>query len=140
MDDRDIKRIGIVLGLGLLAFAILGQAFQAGVAVGLARDGEGGAVGPVHGPGFFPFPPLLLLVIGLVLFLAWRRRWIDGGPGGQGRGPGGGRPPRLFEEWHRRAHEAEAEQRSNGSGGAASAAGGQSGAAAEGGPTEGRSV
>lgn len=107
MDDRDMKRLGIVLGLGLLGFLILSQAYQAGVATGLARDGDGSGAGPHGGFGFFPFPPFLLLVGGAILFVVWRRRWSGDGPGGQGRGPGGGRPPRMVEEWHRRMHEAE---------------------------------
>ena len=117
MDDRDMKRIGIVAGLGLLAFLVLSQAYQAGVATGLARDGDGTVVGPHGGFGFFPFPPLLLLVVGGLVFLAWRRRWIGGGPGSTGRGPGSGGPPRMFEEWHRKSHEAEAQQASASSGG-----------------------
>jgi hypothetical protein len=49
---------------------------------------------------FFPFPFLIfpLLLIGLVWFLASRRRW-DGG------GPWGGNPD-WMREWHEREHRA----------------------------------
>ena len=108
MNNLDGKKIGIAVGAGLLAIAIVNSAYQAGLSAGLARSGNPGVV---VDHGFFPFPPFLLIV-GLVLFVAWRKRWIGHGNGNGsgpiGRGPGGGRPPRLFEEWHQRAHEAEA--------------------------------
>ena len=132
MNDREIKGIGILLGVGLLGFAILSHTYQAGVAAGLARGGNGTAVGPVDGVGFFPFPPLLLLLGGGLLFVAWRRRWAGDGAGSHGRGPGGGRPPRLFEEWHRRAHEGDAPQ--------APVPGSRPEGSPEPGPTEGGSV
>ena len=104
MNERDTKKIVIVAGLGLLGLAIINQAYRAGVAAGLAYSGDPRAIEHVHGFGFFPFPPLLLIIGGVLLFMAWRRRWIGNGHGTPG-GPGAGRPPRLFEEWHRRAHE-----------------------------------
>ena len=110
MNDRDIKKIAIVVGLILLGLAILNNAYRAGLAAGLVHSGRATAVAPVdgyHGFGFFPFPPFLLILAGVVLFLMWRRRWAADGNGTPGRGPGGGRPPRIFEEWHRRAHEAD---------------------------------
>ena len=106
MNERDVKKIAIVAGLGLLGLAILNQAYRAGVAAGLAYSGNPRAIDHVHGFGFFPFPPFLLIIGGVLLFMAWRRRWIGNGNGTPGGGPGAGRPPRLFEEWHRRAHEA----------------------------------
>jgi len=129
VDDRDIKRIGIVAGVGLVVFLILSQAYQAGVATGLARDGDGRGI---DGPGFFPFPPFLLLIGGAVLFVVWRRRWAGDGSDGHGRGPGG-RPPRIFEEWHRRAHESEAQQPPASVSGAGTSAGGTTATANAGG-------
>ena len=108
MNDWSCKKIAIAVGAGLLGISIVNSAYQAGLSAGLARSGNPGVV---VDHGFFPFPPFLLIV-GLVLFVAWRKRWIGHGNGNGsgpiGRGPGGGRPPRLFEEWHQRAHEAEA--------------------------------
>ena len=106
MNDREVKKIGIVVGVGLLGLAILNGIYQAGFNAGLARGSNPSAVALHRDFGFFPFPPFLLLIGGVLLFVAWRRRWIgNGGP--HGRGPGG--PPRLFEDWHRRAHEAAVE-------------------------------
>ena len=101
MNEREMKVAGIVAGAGLLGLLILNGTYEAGVRAGLAQSGNPAAH---HADGFFPFP--LLLIIGVVLFIGWRRRWFGGnGPGSVGRGPGGGGPPRFFEEWHRRAHE-----------------------------------
>jgi hypothetical protein len=102
MNDREIKGLAIVGGAVLLGFALLNGVYQAGVNAGLARDGD---YDRGWGLGCFPFP--LLLIGGVILFLVWRRRGGFGGPGGPGGfGPGGGGPPRFFEEWHRKAHEA----------------------------------
>lgn len=110
MNEQEIKRIGIVVGLSLVGMAILNGAYRAGFAAGLAQSGQGTAVVPGHGGfGFFPFPPMLLLVAGVILFVVWHRRWSGDGPAPSGHGPGG-RPPRIFEEWHRRAHEAGASE------------------------------
>ena len=106
MNDPDVKRIAIIGGAALLGLAILNQAYEAGVAAGLAHSGRG--VGVYDGHGFFPFPPFLLIA-GIVAFVIWRRR-NGHGNGGPGRGFGPGRPPRLFEEWHRRPQEAGQEQ------------------------------
>ena len=112
MSDRDFKRLVIGIGLGFLGLAIVNSIYRAGFAAGVGQDG--GAAGTHYGGfGFFPFPPLLLIGLGLFLFFAWRRRWDGNGPGAFGRGPGG-RPPRFFEEWHRRAHEAGTEGRRDG--------------------------
>ncbi len=109
MNEREIKGIGIIVGLGLVGMAILNGAYRAGFAAGLAQSGQGTGGVPGHGEfGFFPFPPMLLLVLGVVLFVMWRRRWAGNGPGPSSHGPGSGQLPRLFEEWHRRAHEASA--------------------------------
>ena len=135
MNDREMKVAGIVAGAGLLGVLVVNGAYQAGVRAGLAQSGNPAAVAH-HGDGFFPFP--LLLIVGAVLFIGWRKRWFNGnGPGGSGRGPGGG-PPRIFEEWHRRAHEAETPAvtteggRSNG--------GTSESSRPEGGPTESKTI
>lgn len=114
VNDPELKRVGIVVGAGLVGVAILNSVYQAGVAAGIGRDGRS----VDHDGGLFPFP--LLLVGGLVYFFYWRRRGgrgpgngnglgsgsrFGGGAAGLGRGASG--PPRFFEEWHRRAHEAE---------------------------------
>lgn len=103
MNERELKIFGIAAGAGLLGIVIVNQVYQSGFNAGLAQSGNPVAVAH-HGGGFFPFP--LLLIAGVVLFVVWRKRMMGGnGPGSVGRGPGGGGPPRLFEEWHRRAHE-----------------------------------
>jgi hypothetical protein len=105
VNDGDMKRVGIVAGAVLLGGAVLNHAYQAGLAAGLMQSGRVTAVAPVDGVGFFPFPPFPLLLIGGFLFLMWRRRQAGGGPWSHGRGPGRGGPPRIFEDWHRQAHE-----------------------------------
>src|SRR5215203_4849053 len=98
MNEREIKIVGIVAGAGLLGMVVLNGAYQAGVRAGLAQSGNPAAVAHYAGGGFFPFP--LLLILGVVLFIAWRKRWLGGnGPNGVGRGPGGGGPPRIFDDW-----------------------------------------
>ena len=119
MNDREVKKIGIIVGVGLLGLAIVNGIYQAGFNAGLARGGNPSAVALHRDFGFFPFPPFLFLIAGVLLFVAWRRRWIGNGAGPHGRGPGG--PPRLFEEWHRRAHEAAVEPPPAPEGGQASA-------------------
>jgi hypothetical protein len=103
MNEREIKGLAIVGGIGLLGIAIVNQVYQAGVSAGLAANGN--PVTRIDGHGGFPFPPFLLLVVGGIVFLTLRRRRHDGGPGPFRPGVGGGRPPRLFEEWHRQAHD-----------------------------------
>ena len=101
VNDPELKKVGIWVGAGLVGVAILNSVYQAGVAAGVGRSG--GYVD--HDGGLFPFP--LLLIGGLVYFFWWRRRGGGhGGPNGRGFRPGVGAPPRFFEEWHRRAHEA----------------------------------
>jgi hypothetical protein len=111
VNDKDLKKIGIIAGVGLLGLAVVNGIYQAGFNAGIARGDNPSAVALHRDHGFFPFPPFLVLIGGVLLFVAWRRRWIGNGngPGSGGRGPGGGGPPRFFEEWHRRAHEAAAE-------------------------------
>lgn len=109
MDERNGKKILIVGGAVLLGFAILNGIYQAGLEAGL-RSGGRGDFERWHGSGYGGFPLFPLLLIGGILFFVGSRRgWfngLNGGPGSGGSGRPGG-PPRLFEEWHRRAHEAE---------------------------------
>ncbi len=103
MNERELKIVGIAAGAGLLGIVIVNQVYQSGFNAGLAQSGNPTAVA-YHRDGFIPFP--LLLIAGVVLFVIWRKRTMGGnGPGSFGRGPGSGGPPRMFEEWHRRAHE-----------------------------------
>ena len=107
MNEREIKGLAIVGGAAFLGIVLLHQVYQSGVSAGLAANGN--PVTTIDGPGFFPFPGFGLLVIGGLVFLFLRRRGMHGGPGDGFGGPGGrlsgGRPPRLFDEWHRQAHE-----------------------------------
>jgi len=120
MNDPDTKRLVYVGGGALFVFLIVNQIYDAGFDAGMRAAGRGGYG---DGDGFFPFP---LLIIGFLAFVWFRRRAKRNGPGslgpgnghahghapwqtprgGFGPGFGGGRPPRFFEEWHRRAHEA----------------------------------
>jgi hypothetical protein len=92
---------GAAIGIG---------AYNAGVAQGIAESGRMIAAPPAGPPyvyvwprpwgfGFFPFFPILffLLFFFAVRGLLWRGRWY-----GRYRYDGG--VPRMFEEWHRRAH------------------------------------
>lgn len=96
MNDQEFKRIAIIAGIGVLGIWTLTHV-----------------------------PPGPIIVFGVLGFIAWRKNWlgfgnghgIGNGPGrGYGPGPGWQRPsrshrppPRFFEEWHRRAHEADIE-------------------------------
>ncbi len=106
MNEREIKGLAIVGGVAFVGIALLNQVYQAGVNAGLTASGNPAAR---IDHGFFPFPGFGLLIIGGLVFLFLRRRGMHGGPGGGSGGPGGrlggGRPPRLFDEWHRQAHE-----------------------------------
>ncbi len=102
MEDKDLKRYAIIGGAVLLGVAVLNQIYQSGFNAGLAATGQGGRY---HGDGFFPFPGLLL-VGGAIWFFCFRRR--GRGNGGNGNGiHGQNRAPRLFEDWHNRAHQAD---------------------------------
>lgn len=108
MNERELKLIGAVAGVGLLLFVLMNGAYDRGYSAGVAQGDNPNAVFYDHGPG--PLP--ILLIAGAVLFFLWRRRAShqQGGPnGGFGGGPisGGSRgpqPPRFFQEWHAQAH------------------------------------
>lgn len=92
MNDQEFKRIAVIAGIGVLGIWTLTHV-----------------------------PPGPIIFFGVLGFIAWRKNWfgISNGHGngsrpGHGPGPGWHRPrpsrrqpPRLFEEWHRRAHEAD---------------------------------
>ncbi len=100
--------VAVLIGAGVLIF-------NAGVAQGLASSGAPDGA-PFRGPWpYFFFPPgigllFLLCLVPLILFplfgaFGWRAaRW---GKWGKHRGPWEEGVPPRFEEWHRRAHEAE---------------------------------
>jgi hypothetical protein len=110
--------VGILVGLVVIAIGagIVNNAYQAGLAQGLAQSGQPGEPQPGmrpyhygpwgygwfgHGFGFFGFLLFLFLIFAVIRGLFF---WGRGGPGSWHRGPGAGAPP-WFEEWHRRAHE-----------------------------------
>ncbi|HEV8354722.1 MAG TPA: hypothetical protein VGR24_11095 [bacterium] len=113
---------GILMMVVLIAIgvAVANNAYQVGLAQGLAQSSQPGAqpqpgMGPYyygpwhygwfgHGFGFFGFlfPLLFFFLIFALLRGLWF--WGRGGPGSWHRGAGAGAPP-WFEEWHRRAHE-----------------------------------
>ena len=127
LTDRE-RTIAIAAGAGLVGIFIVNGAYRSGFNAGLAQSGDSRGY---HDAGFDFFPPLPLILLGVIAFIWWRRRQsrpgqgpgpsIDhAGPGpgpgaGIGRGPSGGGggskssvgPARLFEDWHRRAHEAD---------------------------------
>jgi len=95
-------------------------AVHAGTSNGLAQASQGARVIRVVGPGygfgwgFFPFGFFLLFfaVMFLMRMLFWRHRWGPGGPAGGG--PGSARweeRRRRVEEWHRRQHEHDVDDR-----------------------------
>ena len=107
--------VGLVLLLALAGVAIGIGAYHAGVNHGLDEVASGARVVRVVGPGYdgFPFGLFLfpLLFIGFFLLLRgafWGRRW--GGPG-HGSYSGGWRGREMFDEWHRRQHDAGTEDR-----------------------------
>lgn len=124
MGSRIVPTVLIGLVLIVITAVIASNAYQVGVARGLADSGkaaqsEPGIVPPAyyggpypyyyHGPfgfGFFGFLfPLLFvfLIFGLLRFAFGTGRWRahGGGPYGSWKM---GIPPQ-FEEWHRRVHE-----------------------------------
>jgi hypothetical protein len=115
-EDTMGNRFAFRLLLALVAMATLAAVgfygYNLGVAHGLAQNGHALAPGAglpfaywphpwAFGFGFFPFFPLLFIILFWVVIargLFWRGRWGRGW-----RHRHGGVPP-AFEEWHRRAH------------------------------------
>lgn len=116
-----LRVIGIVLLLGLLAAGGY-AAYQAGVAQGIAQAPEvaeafqqGAVLPPAAGFGypygyhhFSPFGLVCGSVLFLFVFFGLLRMVVCGisrrTHGGKATWQGG--PPAMFEEWHKRAHEA----------------------------------
>jgi hypothetical protein len=108
---------GVVIGLVILMIvagvAIGVGAYNWGLSVGLEQTAEGAeVVRVVDGPGWgFPFglilfPLFLFGIFALMRGLFWSRRWD-----GRGWGPGRWRDENhpgwaMFDDWHRRQHEA----------------------------------
>ena len=100
---------------GVLTVALVGivaaVAYHAGqtATIVTARAGDGAVYYPAYGYGFFPFFGLFpLLLIGILLFVLFRRPWGRGHWGGGGwYGRHGGVPPAVedrLKDWHQRAH------------------------------------
>ncbi len=116
----------VLLGLLVIA-AVVGMgvyAYQMGVIQGAAQGASTGTAPAAPGPYFYgrPFYPFwgfgffglliplffLLLIFGALRAMFWRARWGHGHwHAGQPGHPAweNGVPP-MFEEWHKRAHEA----------------------------------
>lgn len=119
--------VGILFVIVLLAVgaAVVNNAYQAGLAQGLAQSGQPGEqprpgsyyYGPWgygwfgHGFGFFGFLFMLFFIFLIFALLRGLWFWGRGGPGHWHRGPSGGGAPPWFEEWHRRAHEGKQDTR-----------------------------
>ena len=117
MNGRFVWRLVIALVLVAVVVGLGFVAFNAGYAQGALDSGKivapvGGIVPPVYGPlffrpwgfGFGPFACLfplfgVFLLFGLMRVLFWGGRW-----GGHHHGERG--VPPMFEDWHRKAHEA----------------------------------
>ena len=122
----NIPRWSVILGALLLAAMVGFFAFQAGVTHGIEQSGKivvpppGAYPYPYpyygwHGPWHFGFfGPLFFLAFWFIVVrgLFWRRARYGGGWYGGGCGPRG-----RFDEWHRQAHEREAEAPSAGAAG-----------------------
>jgi hypothetical protein len=101
---------GIVIGLiALVLFgAIAGAAYQVGVTAGAAATGAAGTAVAAYpywhvGFGFFPFFGFLFPLLFIFLIFGLASAAFRGGRGyGYGKHWGG---PRMFEEWHKEAHE-----------------------------------
>jgi len=117
MSGGFVVRVFLVLVVLAIVAGIGVAAYNAGWAQGLAASTQEGAVvapyayQPFYFPGFgfalFCLVPVLLFLL-FPLFGLWR------GPWGRGwhrySGEWGQRVPPPFEEWHRRAHEAQPAQ------------------------------
>ena len=100
---------GAAILLVLLLVGVGIGAYNWGVTEGLERTGEGVEVVRYvggHGFGFFPFFPILFIILVFGLFRPWR--W-GGGPGRGSNGGGGWGPSHAMmeermNEWHKQAH------------------------------------
>lgn len=115
MNNRSLFRALVIGALVLVGVAAIATgAYNWGLAQGIAESGRAMAAPPAGTPyvyvwprpwgvGFFPIFPLLFLFLFffLVRGIFWRGPWR----GGYGYRCGG--VPPSFDEWHRRAHEAE---------------------------------
>ena len=106
----------LALVVGVVAYNL---GFSQGLAQHVAAPPPGAYPWPAHawGVGFFPvlfFVLFWFLALRLVFWgFVGRRAWRYGrgcGPG-YGYGYGGGGLPPVFDEWHRRAHERDREDR-----------------------------
>jgi hypothetical protein len=112
------NRLGFRLVVSVLMIAMVAgvsmYSYNVGVAHGIAESGRilaapGNGVPLVavwprpwgFGFGFFPFFPLFFVLFWVLALrgLFWRRAWW-----GRGYGYGHHEVPRMFDEWHRRAH------------------------------------
>ena len=119
--NRTGYRVVIVLLLAAPAAAAVGvAAYNAGVAQGLAEASRAAGTANVPAPyiyawprpwgfGLFPFFPFFPFLFIFLWFVLLRGLWWRGSRGWGWQD--GGVPPR-FEEWHRRAHEREANRNS----------------------------
>jgi len=107
MNRRPAMVVALVLVAVTLAGVIGTTAYRAGLARGLADAGNVPGPWLYHGPFWYlgPFTVLfplfgLFLILALARGLFWRG-WCAGGRGSSKSGL-----PPVFEEWHRRAHQA----------------------------------
>jgi hypothetical protein len=113
-----------LLVAALIAIVVGVTAYNLGFSHGVAQQLPAAAAGPYPYPwpyrpwgvGFGFVIPMLFLFFLLRALLwggPWRRGWYGGYGGYYGRGCAAGAPgvPPAFEEWHRRAHEQDRQQR-----------------------------
>jgi len=101
------RALAVTFGLVLLLSVVAGVAYQVGVSTAATVTGTAGATAVAAYPywhpfafGFFPFFGLLFPIFFLFLIFGLFRAAFGGG---HRMGYGGG--PRMFDEWHRQAHE-----------------------------------
>jgi hypothetical protein len=112
MNNQSTFRALAIAALVIAGAAAIGVgAYNAGVAQGIVESGR--AIGAPQagipyayvrpwGFGFFPFFPLLFLL--LFFFVVRGLLWRSPGRRGCGYGYGYGGVPPAFDDWHRRAH------------------------------------
>jgi hypothetical protein len=123
MNGRRYRLARVLFGV-LLAVVVAMVAYNVGFSHGVAQHVAAPPAGAYPWPaphpwgfGFFPVVFFLLFWFFALRLLFWgfagRRGWRYGrgcGPG-YGHGYGGGGLPPVFDEWHRRAHERDREDR-----------------------------